>query len=271
VKIREILSRRNDLSTFVVHLTRDWVEEADGEPFWMPADRCLREIIRERLLRAVTPMGWAYDQDDPENPAKQTQRVVCFTETPLEHTYAMFVEIEDRERKVKLQPYGLALTKVVARRFGVNPIWYVDMTPSGHEWLSNPIRQLKNQAVASGDFHMQPIARLLPFFDWMGGPFPQNPTSKEFWWEREWRHQGDLSLAPIWEKIIWLCPQGEHQEFSRLVKAATPEGARASRIFIDPSWGLEEIVAHLAGLPEADVSVFAASNADDSPDEPPPF
>jgi hypothetical protein len=69
VKIREILSRRNYLSTFVVHLTRDWVEEADGEPFWMPADRCVREIIRERLLRAVTPMGWAYDQD-----TQRTQR-----------------------------------------------------------------------------------------------------------------------------------------------------------------------------------------------------
>jgi hypothetical protein len=37
----------------------------------------------------------------------------------------MFEEIEDRERAIELQPYGLAMTKVIARRFGVNPVWYV--------------------------------------------------------------------------------------------------------------------------------------------------
>lgn len=154
------------------------------------------------------------------------------------------------ERQIKLKPYGLALTKVIARRSGVNPVWYVDMTPSGHEWLANPIKALKDEAVVSGDFHTKPIARLLPFFDWMGGPFPRNPVSKEFWWEREWRHQGDLSLASFWKKIIWLCPQAEHDAFAELVAAATPEGETASRVFIDPFWGLEEIVAHLAGLPD---------------------
>lgn len=136
LRLRKILSRRSDLSTFVVHLTRDW--EEPGE-YLMPAAICLEEIIRERLLRAVTPMGWARDQDDPNDAESQTQRVVAFSETPLEHTWAMFEEIEDRERAIELQPYGLAMTKVIARRLGVNPVWYVDMTPSGHPWLSTPI------------------------------------------------------------------------------------------------------------------------------------
>jgi hypothetical protein len=42
-------------------------------------------------------MGFAYEQDDPDDPAKQSQRVVSFSETPLEHTQSMCVEIEDRE------------------------------------------------------------------------------------------------------------------------------------------------------------------------------
>lgn len=40
-------------------------------------------------------MGWAYYEDDSDDPAKQTQRVVAFSETPLEYTWAMFEEIED--------------------------------------------------------------------------------------------------------------------------------------------------------------------------------
>lgn len=204
-----------------------------------------------------------------EDAAKRTQRVVCFTETPLEHTYALFADIEDRERKVKLQPYGLALPKLIARRAGVNPVWYIDMT-LGHDWLANDVRKLRDEAVATGDFHNQPIARLLPFFDWMGGPFPNNPTSKEFWWEREWRHRGDLSLVLFWSKIIWLCPEAEHARFRATVEEATPEGEQSSGIFLDPSWGSKKIIAHLAGLPATDVSVFAASEAHDAQPEPPP-
>jgi hypothetical protein len=41
-------------------------------------------------------------------------------------------------------------------------------------------------------------------------------------------------------------------------------------VFIDPSWGLEEIIAHLAGLPMSDVSVFAAAAAQDDTAEPLP-
>ena len=41
-------------------------------------------------------------------------------------------------------------------------------------------------------------------------------------------------------------------------------------VFIDPRWGLEEIIASLAGLTPQDVSVFAASAAHDETTEPPP-
>jgi hypothetical protein len=112
--------------------------------------------------------------------------------------------------------------------------------------------------------------RPFPFFDWMGGPFPNKSTSKEFWWEREWRHQGNLSLAPLWNKIIWLCPEDEHDDWRNWVDTATLEGETSSGVIIDPSWGLEEIIARLAGFPVEDVSVFAAAKAEDSSNEPPP-
>jgi hypothetical protein len=46
----------------------------------------------------------------------------------LEHIYSMFAEIEGRQ--VRLEPYGVAFTKMTARRLGANPVWYVDMTPN---------------------------------------------------------------------------------------------------------------------------------------------
>lgn len=265
VQIQEVLSRRTDLSTFVVHLCRDR-EAADGTT--TSAANALRAIIAERTVEALTAMGWGYDQDDEEDEARQTQRVVCFSETPLEHVYSLLADIEGRQ--IELRPYGLALTKPVARRRGIGPVWYVDMTPSGHDWLAVPLRELKRVAIESENFHAHPMARLLPFFEWMGGPFPGNPIKKEFWWEREWRHAGQFGLSEVWEKIIWLCPADEHDAFRALVNEATPQERTPSRAFIDPRWGVEEIIAHLAGFEAGDVSVFAASPGHEAPVEPPP-
>jgi hypothetical protein len=147
------------------------------------------------------------------------------------------------------------------------------MTPAGHQWLAHDVWALRDAAVATGDFHHQPIARLLPFFDWMGGPFPNGGLAKEFWWEREWRHLGDFDLAPIWKKVIWLCPEADHDYFRDRVQEATPEHERdTAPVLIDPSWGVEEIIARLIGLPLDEVSVFAAAapDADTDPAALPP-
>ena len=122
--IREVLNRRTDLSTFVVHLTR----RRDAT---YSAQHALVDIARSGRLEARTPLGWAKAQDDPNDPAKQSQRVVCFSETPLQHVYSLFQEI--RGRAVKLSTYGVAFTRDTARSKGVNPVWYVDMTP-GRTW-----------------------------------------------------------------------------------------------------------------------------------------
>src|SRR5438093_1289094 len=88
-KIRKILHRRTDLSTFVVHLTRR------RDASYSAAD-ALINIARARRLEARSPMGIARQQDDPTDPARQSQRVVCFSETPLEHVNLMCGPIEGR-------------------------------------------------------------------------------------------------------------------------------------------------------------------------------
>lgn len=230
VNIREILSRRTDLSTFVVHLTRDRDQE------W-PAKKCLMKIVEDTVLIAKTPMGWAADQDVPGDSAKHTQRVVSFSETPLEHIDLLVADISGRQ--VRLQPWGLVITKMTARSQGVNPVWYVDMTP-GQEWeIANALNQLRDEAKASG-FHSHPAAKILPFFEPMG-TWPSTGSQREFWWEREWRHRGHFSFR-MDQVVCWIVPEAEQAEITALVKDSYPQAAARC---IDATWSLEEIIAKL--------------------------
>jgi Putative abortive phage resistance protein AbiGi, antitoxin len=242
--IRTILHRRTDLSTFVVHLTR----KRDDTYSALDA---LVDIAKYNRLEARTAMGWAKLQDDPADPTRQSQRVVCFSETPLEHVHLMCGPIDNRA--IALEPYGIALTKLKARKLGINPIWYVDMTTGqgdSHEWhLAKTLNGLRdaaiNAAAADGDnFHDYTLAQLFPFFEQMG-TWPN--SKKEFWWEREWRHVGHLQLP--YRGVIWLCPEDDIHQLSQ-------RAGRELKPWLDPVWGLEEIIAHLADLPPKDVSPF---------------
>ena len=196
-------------------------------------------------------MGWAKAEDDPHDRTKQNQRVVCFSETPLEHVNLMCGEIEGRT--VALEPYGVALTKLKARKLGINPVWYIDMTggADSHNWrLSKTLDDIRNAAVRQAradneNFHTYSLAALFPFMEQMGTWGGGN--RKEFWWEREWRHVGDLSLP--FAGLIWLCPEAE-------IAGVNERAGYELKPWLDPTWGLEEIIAHLSGFPLREVTPF---------------
>lgn len=170
------------------------------------------------------------------------QKVVCFTETPLEHINLLTEEIEGRE--VSFEPYGIALTKRTARRLGVNPVWYLDITP-GHGWLTEPINRMIDAEMAANTFATSDVARLTPFIEQMGTMAGR--YRKEFWWEREWRHVGHFTLAP---HQIGIAPAADHVLFD-----AASAAAQRSIVWIDATWGLEQIIGHLAGFPSDDIGV----------------
>jgi hypothetical protein len=114
------------------------------------------------------------------------------------------------------------------------------------------IDALKEAALATGDFHNQLIAKLLPLFEQMG-TWPNR--QKESWWEREWRHVGDVILPGL--GCLYLCPEDEIEAFVPEIQGEPAhERNRRMRTFLDPRWGLEQIVAHLAGIPPSDVTPF---------------
>lgn len=99
ITIEDMLHRRNDLSTFLVHFTRP----PDGMTSGLDA---LKSIVSQNMLEARTAYGaathlpWAVD----------SQKVVCFTETPLEHSWTMTLQLAER-RTSNFAPYGLAFTR----------------------------------------------------------------------------------------------------------------------------------------------------------------
>lgn len=236
MEIKEIIARRTDLSTFLVHLARD----LDG----ISAPDRLRQILVQWRLTARTPYGSAVQRLTEVGENTASQRSVCFTETPLEHVYWLLQPVQGRQ--IEFRPYGVALPKKQGRALGINPVWYLDMTP-GHDWLTAPLNQLIEEAVTSGHFATSPVARLTPFIEQMG---TWQDVRKEFWWEREWRCRGDLGLP---SKLIVLCPEAEFANFEQLV---TEHHVGRSPIFIDPRWGLEQIIGRLAGYASGELEML---------------
>lgn len=244
--IEELLHRRSDLSTFLVHLTRDGAQTAKDN---------LVSILRERMIEARTPMGMAVDLEKYLRGTPASQRVVCFTETPLEHAWMMVTDIPGRT--VCFSSFGVVFTKTTARRRGCNPVWYLDITP-GHDWLTQPVEKLKLQALEAAKHSVtgetqqwalanQPILKLTPFIEQMG---PTRRARKEFWWEREWRHAGDFCFDAS-HLVTILAPEDAHDTLDAELDAL---GRRVP--VVDPRWGQERMIAALSGIDRHQIGPF---------------
>lgn len=234
VEIGDLLNRRTDLSTFLVHLTKGDDPKAS-----------LMSILADRQINAVSPMGWAAKEATSLGPdAERTQKVVCFSEAPLDQMYAMCANIA--RRQVKLKPYGLAFTKMVARRNDVNPVWYFHMTAGQFSPTATALSALRADAVKDEKtFVAHPAAKLFPFCEWMGTA--SSGTQHEFWWEREWRHVGHYTFTDASIALV-LSPEADHADFEALHPGKC----------IDPEWSLERMIAKLVGLSADDVTPFNA-------------
>jgi hypothetical protein len=246
--IREILSRRTDLSAFLVHLSRD----SNGTS----AKDNLQAILRSRRLEARNPFGSAFQKLRVENLCTDSQKCVCFTETPLEHVSLLLGEIDGRRYDFK--PYGLAITKMQGRRRGVNPVWYLDISrrTDRRDWLMKDVEKIIDEAIRSGEFDETPIAKLSPFIEQMGSGencSTGKPYTKEFWWEREWRHVGDFDFP---KHCIVFCPEAEIARFDECVESINEESERIRPAFVDPQWSLEQIIGRLAGFSLNDLGPF---------------
>lgn len=266
-EVADLLHRRSELSTFLVHYTRAL---SDGST----AKNNLISILTSHTIEARSVYGIMKDRAQGDPALAETQRCVCFTETPLEHAWMMCRPI--RGRAHNFGPYGIAFTKAWARREGANPIWYIDQTKEyGHDWLTHELDSLRDVAIAGHSYAFRdygegvklykvslpesPIARIAPFIEQM---MPQTSwgTPKEFWWEREWRHVGSLIFP--WSRVVAaFAPEGEHDEIEMALRVYEKERSGGfpedpPPKLLDPKWGLERMIARLAGVPDRDAGPF---------------
>jgi hypothetical protein len=241
--IEQLLHRRTDLSTFVVHFTRSAQDTSALDN--------LRSILSDRKLEARIAYGMARDLTTEFPSLEGSQSVVCFTETPLEHAWMMCSDIDTRT--VQFNGFGVAFTKAFARRRGANPVWYLDITP-GHDWLTKAVDSLRDAAKAEAAdpwnggvdldrLAMAPILKLTPFIEQMGNPAG---VRKEFWWEREWRHVGDVYFD-VGDIVVVFAPESEHPSLEAWLAGNRDYQTRMPKL-IDVDWGLERMIGALTGI-----------------------
>lgn len=239
--IAEILRQRSDISSFVVHLTRQGEEDAETP------EANIKSILENRAITARTHHG--FDKAALEN---ADIRTVCFTETPFEYLPLLSKEID--KRQIQFSEWGLAFSKYIARLRGANPILYAHSFPNMGGGPYQPADALRSMATVlnKGEvgvlkkedfppwFHIA-LETLLAFSESM----QRSGTPREWWWEREWRRVGDFTFS--FDQVAFgLCPP----EFVLPMEAWAMETLDHPIRFISSRWTIEEAISHLAGLVE---------------------
>ena len=179
--INDVLALREDISDFLVRLTKS----VPGDPT-ATAIINLASILRDGRIEARNPHGKAKGM----GMADDTQKAVCFSETPLQHIRDL---VDIAGRKVNLEPYGLVFTKQVARSRGVLPVWYIDDRSGQSEAVQALLKLTWN---SKEGFEGHPAARLFPFIETMGKG--TDPTTG-----RTWRNEWSSAVAPSITPPSW--------------------------------------------------------------------
>ena len=229
--VSKVLLFRNDLSPFLVHLTRDIVGERT-------AKESLSNILRERTLKCGTSTISDARFGVPPGQVETNKSCFCaisLTETPLGEVHNL-LEIEGRDND--LSQYGLVLLKDKMKKKGVSPVVYINnMKGDKDETIQALCSLIESNRTAA--------KKILPYIAIFGkklnpvGGTPQS-GSIDFIWEREWRYASRSGALKFRETdlFIGLCPHNEIESF---------ESQFPWLGFIDPQrnmkWYSEKLVA----------------------------
>ncbi len=171
---------REDISRFVVHLTRDDTSDfTDGGT----AEDNFSAIIEDRRIGAYQP-HCIHSNEIPKDLRKRYS-VTCFTEVPLTQLGLLTRKIPGR--KVFLEPYGFVFSREFIITKGAQPAIYIN-SYSGNLWLRDAANSICKIARKKG-FRKGKVWRFLPFLNAMHERY-------DFTWEREWRVRGDVEFKP---------------------------------------------------------------------------
>jgi hypothetical protein len=235
--IDDILLFREDISPFLVHLTRDMLD--DNNKVKESAKTTLKKIISKKRLEIGNPrvsdarfgLSWnkllkGYGWKDcilSEEEMVSFFSAICFTETPINEIHCL---LEISRRQVQLKPYGLVFLKERLQKQGVSPVLYLNNEKDDKDKVFQAICSLIRA-------YPREAAEFLPLIAVFGNRITAPNADKQhghvdFRWEREWRlpaSQSPLSFDAD-DVFIGLCPHTEIEEMESLFPSVG---------FIDPT------------------------------------
>jgi hypothetical protein len=213
---------REDISRFVIHLTRD--DRKTFETGGATARENFQAIIQERRIRAFLP-HCLHGKHIPE-PLRKKCLVCCFTKVPLTQVHLLVRKIPGR--RIQLEPYGLVFSREFILAQGAQPAIYINSYDE-NTWLREAADHLF-EAVRKDGWQKGKLWRLLPFLNAMHERY-------DFTWEREWRVRGDLAFRPK-DVVCVILPSDEEELREKFASYGVPA--------IAPGWPYEEIVGELS-------------------------
>lgn len=234
----KIPEEREDLSRFLVHLTRDYDgEKAHSNLFSILTDKTIFARNAHCLvMHKIKKMGCS--------PVLQNEfNTVCFTETPLTQIKRLLAT--DENHKIRLKPYGLIFWKTRLFEMGASPAVYINAKGTlidkflldEFDNIFENITTLRTLKV-SNPRHYKNIVHYYSLINVV-------KNSHDFMWEREWRYRGDFKFR--YGDIVAIIagnPDGFEKACRREFKRKVFEYVRKIPI-IYPGWSYEELIERL--------------------------
>jgi len=233
-EIEKVLWFRNDISPFLVHLTRKTSTTNT-------AKKNLESILTTKELRYAdnrisdAKFGISLDEITPEI-SKKYFSAVSFTETPLNEVHSL---LDIAGRNIELKPYGLVFLKQKLMKKGVSPVVYINNFDGTKIKLIEALYTLT-------EAHSEQAKKILPYIAIFGkmllpiGGTQGFRRSIDFTWEREWRYASDdLKFEFDYKDVfIGLCDDKDIETFETLTNGDIE--------FIDPQrnikWYADKLV-----------------------------
>ncbi len=222
--VEEVRKIRGDLSSWLVHLTKDNTFNQKGQMVFWKAKQCLEHILQLNTLFAVSAVGQFNYQDWYKNVTPNDLNAVCFTEAPLDEIF-LFTNI--KFKSLKFSCYGLVFDREEMSKAPVfaAPVLYFSQ-PDGDKHFLDVFNQMEQQ-------HYQQYREILYLFDRFGKTLKGKDYN--FRWEREWRVKGNLNNVKSHVKF-GLCPEPDIDYFEQLFPSIP---------FVDPFFNARQIACKL--------------------------
>ena len=213
---------RNDLSGFVVHLTRN--DTADDPDDGQTARENFEGIAEDRKILALRPHCLHKDKIPEEH--HHSFSVCCFMEVPLPELHMMTRPI--RGRRVQYSDYGFVFPREFLVAKGAQPAIYLN-SYGGNLRTRKAADEIYE--IAAKDGFRGKLSCLLPYLNAMHEVY-------DFAWEREWRVVGNFEFDYQDIACVILPEDGEDELKQEYLEGGVP--------VISPGWTAERIVAEFS-------------------------